>query len=91
MVLLDKNIRVRFLFKLIFCYICFYVLTIRYFILVVAFMKKIEQIYDTHLLMEIWDSLITEKSDLIWSLPFTEELHEHIVQELFVQNPLSKN
>lgn len=54
-------------------------------------MKKTEQIYDTHLLVEIWDSLITEKSDLIWSLPFTEELHEHIVQELFVQNPVSKN
>lgn len=54
-------------------------------------MKKTKQIEADCALVDILNTIVCEKSDLIWTVPYTPGLHEHIVQELLVQHPLSSN
>lgn len=54
-------------------------------------MKKVEQVNDTVLITEILAAMVCEKSDLVWTVPFSFELHEQIVNELFTKFPISEN
>lgn len=54
-------------------------------------MKKTKQIEVDCASVEILNTLVCEKSDLVWTVPYTPELHRHIVDELLVQHPLSSN
>lgn len=43
------------------------------------------------LLTEILNSLVCERNEVIWLLPFSKEVHEQIVRELTAYYPVSSN
>lgn len=61
------------------------------FILVCAYMKKVEQINDTALITEILASMVCEKSGLVWVVPFSAEVQEQVLYELFSKFQISEN
>lgn len=54
-------------------------------------MKKVEQINDTALITEILTSMVCEKSDLVWVVPFSAEVQEQVLCELFSEFQISEN
>lgn len=54
-------------------------------------MKNVELINDNVLVAEVLGSVVCEKSDLVWVVPFTPELQKQILVELFSEFPISEN
>lgn len=54
-------------------------------------MKKSNQIQSSNLVLEVLGTVVCEKTDLVWTLTFTRELHKRIVEELLVRFPMSVN
>ena len=54
-------------------------------------MKKTKQLNDATLVAEILETLVCEKSDLIWVVPFSPEVQEKIIKELFQAYFISEN
>lgn len=54
-------------------------------------MKKTKQKKNSQLLSEVLSSVVCEKSDLVWTIPYKKELHLKILKELFQEFPISVN
>lgn len=57
----------------------------------VSSMEEIKLINDVCLLTELLNTFIPEKNDVLWVVPYHNDLHEHIVDELFSKHPVSWN
>ena len=54
-------------------------------------MNEIKLINDVCLLTELLTTFVTEKNDVMWVVPYNNELHDHIVDELFSLHPVFWN
>lgn len=54
-------------------------------------MKKIKQINDSTLIGELLDTMVCEKSELVWIVPYSPELHDQIIKEIFSEIPVTEN
>jgi len=54
-------------------------------------MKKEKRVEGNCLLIEVLNMMVCEKSDLVWYIPFSVELHQNIVKELAAAIPVSSN
>ena len=57
----------------------------------VCVMEEIKEINGTALLAELLGSVVQEKNDLVWVVPFSEEIQKQICGELFSKFPIGKN
>lgn len=54
-------------------------------------MKEIKLVNDTSLITEVLNSMVCEKSEIVWIVPFCAELQEQIVDDIFSRYPVSNN
>lgn len=54
-------------------------------------MKEIKLVNDTSLITEVLDSMVCEKSEIVWIVPFCAELQEQIIDDIFSRYPVSNN
>ena len=54
-------------------------------------MEETKLVNNTNLITEVLNSMVCEKSEVMWIVPFNEELQEQIVDDLFSRYPVSDN
>lgn len=52
-------------------------------------MEEVKQINDAVLIAEVLGAIIQEKADLVWVVPFSDEMQEQVLYELFTEFPVS--
>lgn len=66
-------------------------LSVTFYFYVCKPMKKTKPLVDAALVMELLQTMICEKSDLIWAVSYSAEMQAHIIKELLQQFPISEN
>lgn len=57
----------------------------------VHIMEEIKEINDTALIAEVLGAVVQEKNELVWVVPFSEEIHKQMCEELFTRFIIADN